>query len=214
MSANRNIYIVGLTGGIASGKSEAARMLGDMGARCVDADAISRRLTGEPGETLDMIRAEFGDEVFDESGALNRARLADIVFNDPVKRKALDAITHPAIQKTMLDEVEQADKAGEKLVFLNVPLLFETGMDALCDETWLISCDEDLQLERLMQRDGMDKEHALARIASQMTLEEKTRRANVVIDNRGQLDRLYAQLSSQYQALVRKVSRLDREEDE
>ena len=136
------------------------------------------------------------------------------MFNDPVKRKALDAITHPAIQKTMLDEVEQADKAGEKLVFLNVPLLFETGMDALCDETWLIGCDEDLQLERLMQRDGMDKEHAMARIASQMTLEEKTRRANVVIDNRGQLDRLYAQLSSQYQALVRKVSRLDREEDE
>ena len=108
MSANRNIYIVGLTGGIASGKSEAARMLGDMGARCVDADAISRRLTSEPGETLDMIRAEFGDGVFDEEGTLIRSKLADIVFNDPAKRKALDALTHPAIQKPMLDEVERA----------------------------------------------------------------------------------------------------------
>ena len=214
MSANRNIYIVGLTGGIASGKSEAARMLGDMGARCVDADAISRRLTGEPGETLDMIRAEFGDGVFDENGALIRSKLADIVFSDPAKRKALDALTHPLIQKTMLDEVEQADKAGEKIVFLNVPLLFETGMDALCDETWLISCDEDVQLERLMERDSMDEDQAKARIASQMSLEDKTRRATVVIDNRGQLDRLYAQLSNQYQALVKKVNRLDREDDE
>ena len=214
MSANRNVYIVGLTGGIASGKSEAARMLGDMGARCVDADAISRRLTSEPGETLDMIRAEFGDGVFDEEGALIRSKLADIVFNDPAKRKALDALTHPAIQKTMLDEVEQADKAGEKIVFLNVPLLFETGMDALCDETWLISCDEDVQLDRLMERDGMDEDQARARIASQMSLEDKTRRATVVIDNRGQLDRLYSQLSGLYQALVKKVNRLDREENE
>ena len=214
MSANRNIYIVGLTGGIASGKSEAARMLGDMGARCVDADAISRRLTSEPGETLDMIRAEFGDGVFDEEGTLIRSKLADIVFNDPAKRKALDALTHPAIQKTMLDEVEQADKAGEKIVFLNVPLLFETGMDALCDETWLISCDEDVQLDRLMERDGMDEDQARARIASQMSLEDKTRRATVVIDNRGQLDRLYSQLSGLYQALVKKVNRLDREENE
>ncbi|MBR5009423.1 MAG: dephospho-CoA kinase [Clostridia bacterium] len=214
MSANRNVYIVGLTGGIASGKSEAARMLGDMGARCVDADAISRRLTSEPGETLDAIRAEFGDGVFDEDGALIRSKLADIVFGDPLKRKALDALTHPAIQKTMMDEVEQADKAGEKIVFLNVPLLFETGMDALCDETWLISCDEDMQLERLMERDSIDEAQAQARISSQMSLEEKTRRATVVIDNRGQLDRLYAQLSGLYQALVKKVNRLDREENE
>ena len=214
MSANRNVYIVGLTGGIASGKSEAARMLGDMGARCVDADAISRRLTSEPGETLDAIRAEFGDGVFDEDGALIRSKLADIVFGDPLKRKALDALTHPAIQKTMMDEVEQADKAGEKIVFLNVPLLFETGMDALCDETWLISCDEDVQLERLMERDSIDEAQAQARISSQMPLEEKTRRATVVIDNRGQLDRLYAQLSGLYQALVKKVNRLDREENE
>ncbi|MBO7358887.1 MAG: dephospho-CoA kinase [Clostridia bacterium] len=214
MSANRNIYIVGLTGGIASGKSEAARMLGDMGARCIDADAISRRLTSEPGETLDMIRAEFGDEVFDSDGALIRSKLADIVFNDPARRKALDALTHPLIQKTMLDEVEQADRAGEKIVFLNVPLLFETGMDALCDETWLISCDEDVQLDRLMERDGMGEDQAKARIASQMSLEDKTRRANVVIDNRGQLDRLYSQLSNQYQALVKKVNRLDREDNE
>ena len=110
--------------------------------------------------------------------------------------------------------MEQADKAGEKIVFLNVPLLFETGMDALCDETWLISCDEDMQLERLMERDSIDEAQAQARISSQMPLEEKTRRATVVIDNRGQLDRLYAQLSGLYQALVKKVNRLDREENE
>ena len=194
MSANRNIYIVGLTGGIASGKSEAARMLGDMGARCVDADAISRRLTSEPGETLDMIRAEFGDGVFDEEGTLIRSKLADIVFNDPAKRKALDALTHPAIQKTMLDEVEQADKAGEKIVFLNVPLLFETGADSLCDKTILLTADLQTRLRRVTERDGCSREDVLARIRNQMPEEEKTARADFVVDNSGSLEELHRQL--------------------
>ena len=211
MSANRNIYIVGLTGGIASGKSEAAKYLESLGAHCVDADAISHFLTGTDGPLLTDIRAEFGDGVFNPDGTLDRRALAEVIFNDGEKRRRLDAITHPSIQKAMLDEVEDAEKAGEKVIFLNVPLLFETGMDALCDETWLISTQKDIQLSRLMERDGFDEEQALSRVRSQMSDEDKEQRASIVIDNNRSVEKLMSELQSQYNSLLRRVNRMDNE---
>ena len=105
MSANRKAYIVGLTGGIASGKSEAARHLSALGACCVDADAISHALTALGGALLGVIRETFGDEVFLPDGTLNRRALGEVVFNDPAKRLILDSITHPAIQKAIMDDI-------------------------------------------------------------------------------------------------------------
>ena len=209
MSANRSIYIVGLTGGIASGKTEAAKYLEGLGAHCIDADAISRALTAQGAPLLAEIRNEFGDDVFDESGALNRAALAKIVFPSPEKRRKLDAITHPTIQRAMLDEVEQSEQAGEKLVFLIVPLLYETGMDVLCDETWLVSTDPELQKERLMRRDGLALEDAENRIQAQMPLDQKIERASVVIDNSRSIDRMYGELQGLYTQLNRRVSRME-----
>ncbi len=209
MSANRSIYIVGLTGGIASGKTEAAKYLEGLGAHCIDADAISRALTAQGAPLLAEIRNEFGDDVFDESGALNRAALAKIVFTSPEKRRKLDAITHPTIQRAMLDEVEQSEQAGEKLVFLIVPLLYETGMDVLCDETWLVSTDPELQKERLMRRDGLALEDAENRIQAQMPLDQKIERASVVIDNSRSIDRMYGELQGLYTQLNRRVSRME-----
>lgn len=211
MSANLNIYIVGLTGGIASGKSEAAGHLESLGAHSVDADAISHELTGENGRLLPEIRECFGDEVFLEDGSLDRKALADIVFSDPEKRRQLDALTHPAVQKAMLDEVEQAAANGEKLVFLNVPLLFETGMDVLCDETWLVSVDSEKQMERLMKRDDLTEEQALARIRSQMSLEEKAERATQIIDNNRSLEKMFSELSGMYNSLLKRVGRMENE---
>ena len=211
MSVNRNIYIVGLTGGIASGKSEAAKYLESLGAHCVDADAISHFLTGRDGPLLTDIRREFGDGVFNEDGTLDRQALADIVFSDDDKRRTLDAITHPSIQKAMLDEVEDAEKAGEKIIFLNVPLLFETGMDALCDETWLISTQKDLQMTRLMQRDGFDEKQAQSRVRSQMSVEDKEQRASVVIDNNRSIEKMLGELQSHYNSLVKRVNRMETE---
>lgn len=211
MSANRSIYIVGLTGGIASGKSEASRHLESLGAHCIDADAISHFLTGENGPLLTDIRAEFGDGVFGADGSLDRKALAEIVFNDEDARRRLDGITHPSIQKAMLDEVEDAEKNGEKLVFLNVPLLFETGMDALCDEAWLINTEADVQLSRLMQRDDLDENQALSRVRSQMSAEEKQQRANVVIDNNKNLDKMLNELQSHYNSLLKRLNKLDNE---
>lgn len=211
MNANLDIYIVGLTGGIASGKSQAAGFLETLGAHCVDADAISHALTGENGRLLPDLRREFGDEIFLEDGRLNRRLLGDMVFSDPEQRKKLDALMHPAVQKAMLDEVEQADQNGEKLIFLNVPLLFETGMDVLCSETWLVSVSPEKQLERLMQRDSLTEEQARARIASQMSLEEKSELATVIIDNSRTIEKMYAELGSLYNALLKRINRMENE---
>lgn len=211
MSANRKAYILGLTGGIASGKSEAAKHLSSLGAACIDADAISRAMTAPGGPLLPALREAFGDEVFDEEGNLNRRALADIVFNDPMQRRLLDSVTHPAIQKAMMDDVERYEEEGKPLVVLNVPLLFETGMDALCDETWLISLDRDKQIERLMDRDGLTREQAVARIDSQMSLEEKESLATVIIDNRKSIEKLKSELTSLYTSLEKKLHKLENE---
>ncbi len=207
MSANNKPYIVGLTGGIASGKSEAAKHLADLGAVCVDADEISRGLTAEGGALLPALREAFGDGVFNPDGSLNRRALGDLVFSDAACRRKLDSITHPAIQKAMMDDVDRARDEGVDLVILNVPLLFETGMDALCDETWLISIDSDLQVERLMARDGLSEEQARARIAAQMPLEEKEARATYVIDNRRSIERMMAELTGLYSALEKRLGK-------
>lgn len=207
MSANRNIRIIGLTGGIGSGKSMAAAYLEEKGAHCVDADAISHSLTAPDGALLPEIRREFGDGVFFEDGTLNRAELGRIVFSDENQRKRLEYITMPAIQGEMMNRIDELDAAGEKLVFLNVPLLFETGIDVLCDEIWLVSVNEDIQLQRVMSRDGLTEEQARDRIRSQMTLEEKTARATTVIDNNRSIEKMYSELDSHYAALLKRVQR-------
>ncbi len=205
MSANRSIYIVGLTGGIASGKSEAAKYLEGLGAHCVDADEISRALTADDGPLLPSIREEFGDGVFFPDGSLDRPALANLVFSDPEKRRRLDALTHPSIQKAMLDEVDEAEQAGEKLVFLNVPLLFETGMDALCDETWALYLDREMQISRVTMRDGISREQAEARIDSQMSTEERNARATHAINTDQPVERTRAELSQLYHAALKRA---------
>lgn len=211
MSVNRKAYIVGLTGGIASGKSAATQHLQGLGAKCVDADEISHRLTAENGALLPAIREAFGDGVFFEDGTLNRRALGEAVFGDPAKRLLLDNVTHPAIQKAIMDEVEAYEAEGAPMVLINVPLLFETGMDALCDEVWLISLDPEIQKERLMLRDNLTEEQAQARIEAQMPLEEKEARASVVIDNRRTLEKMCSELTGLYNGLMKRLSRMENE---
>lgn len=211
MSANRKAYIVGLTGGIASGKSAAAQHLQSLGAKCVDADEISHRLTAENGDLLPAIREAFGDGVFFEDGTLNRRALGEAVFGDPAQRLLLDNVTHPAIQKAIMDEVEAYESEGAAAVVINVPLLFETGMDALCDEVWLISLDPEIQKERLMLRDNLTEEQAEARIRAQMPLSEKEARASVVIDNRRTLEKTCSELTGLYNGLMKRLSRMENE---
>jgi len=169
----------------------------------VDADGISRALTAENGIALPAIRAQFGNGVFYEDGTLNRPALAQIVFASPEYRRALEGITHPLVQQQMLDEIEAAGAMGTKVVILDVPLLFETGMDALCDTTIVISADIEERIRRVMSRDGLSREEAEARFASQMTDEERCARATRVVCNNQSMDKFKNELTAVYNQLLR-----------
>lgn len=179
------MLIIGLTGGIASGKSTVSRMLRELGAPVVDADAIVHELQLPGTPVTAAIVAEFGAGVLRPDGSLDRAALGALVFTDPVRRRALEAIVHPAVRTRMWDEVERYRRAGGPAVVLDIPLLLEGGLERTVDQVWLVYVDRATQRARLIARDGMDAGQADLRIAAQMDLEEKRRRASVIIDNRG-----------------------------
>ncbi len=198
-------YVIGLTGGIGCGKSEAAKHLCSLGAKHIDADAISRSLTADGGEALPEVRRVFGDEVFNEDGSLNRRALGDVVFANPAAKRALEGIIHPLVQRRAMDEIEAANAEGIKVTVLDVPLLFETGMDVLCDECWAMSASPDVQLERVIVRDKLTDEQAQARIDSQMPMEERNARAKRVINSDRPIEKTRGELESLYQQLLRRI---------
>ena len=204
MSANRP-YIIGLTGGIGTGKSEAAKFLASLGAVHLDADAISHELTEPGGEALEPIRAEFGEGVFHEDGTLDRQALAQITFSDPARKRALEAILHPRIQRDIMRGIDRAAEEGAKVVILDVPLLFETGMDALCDETWVLSADAETQVARVMMRDRVEREQVEARIQNQMPAEEKEKLATQVIPTERPMEKTQAELAALYQQVLKRL---------
>ncbi|GFE56191.1 dephospho-CoA kinase [Geobacter sp. AOG1] len=177
--------VIGLTGGIASGKSTAARVLAELGAVVIDADQLARDVV-RPGEPAHReIIATFGNGVLNEDGTINRAALGNIVFADPAARKRLEAITHPAIARQAEKTLAELRRQGTRLVVYMAPLLIEAGVTSRVDEIWVVYVDRETQVRRLMQRDGLSETDALQRIASQMPMEEKRELARVVIDNRG-----------------------------
>ena len=181
MLANKP-YVIGLTGGIGCGKTEASQYLESLGAAHLDADVVSRSLTAENGEALGEIRRVFGDGAFREDGSLDRGKLAKLVFSNEPARRALEAIMHPLVQRDMLIAMDEAARQGVSVVILDVPLLFETGMDALCDETWALYVDREMQISRIVARDGITREQAEARIDSMMPTDERNARATHAIN--------------------------------
>lgn len=196
------MYKVGLTGGIASGKSTVSGFLREMGAIIIDADEVARQIV-EPGQpALQEIAEEFGPEVILPDGHLDRARLGDIVFRDPAQRLKLNAITHPRWQEMFKIRMMELP-AGVQAVFWDVPLLFETGTDKAVDQVWLVWVDEKTQIERLMARNNYTEEEALMRIRSQMPMEEKKERADLLIDNRGPMEETKRAVTRYYNELLR-----------
>lgn len=203
MLANKP-YIIGLTGGIGCGKSEAAKFLADLGAVHLDADEISRALTCENGEALPLIRQTFGDEVFTPDGQFDRRAMAAIIFENPSARRQLEGILHPMVQRNILRQMDQAQQQGADVIVLDVPLLFETGMDALCDECWTLYVDRKVQILRVMDRDHLSREQAEARIDSQMSTEERNARATRAIDTDRSIERTRSELQSLYNGVLKK----------
>lgn len=188
--------IIGLTGGIASGKSTVASLFEKLGAPVVDADQLAREVVQPGGEALEKIAEAFGRGVLNPDGTLNRAALGEIVFADPEARRTLEGITHPAIKKLAQEKLARLKEAGVETAFYVAPLLIEAGAVSRVNEVWVVYLDRETQVARLMARDGLSREAALARIASQMPMEEKKRHARVVIDNRGTLEDLEAQVKT------------------
>ena len=194
--------VIGLTGGIGTGKSTAAKYLFEAAPALVhvDADAISRQLTvKEPGVSnpvLEEIGKAFeGGQVLREDGSLDRAAMAALVFADPDKKKLLEDILFRHIISEIRRQIDQAGRAGRP-VLLDVPLLFETGLDSLCDYVIVLSADEDVRIRRVVARDGCSEEDVRARIRNQMSDEEKKARADFVVDNSGTREDLQCQMDA------------------
>ena len=180
------MIIAGLTGGIASGKSTVSGFLADAGARIIDADKIAR-IVVEPGApAYDDILSFFGSAILQPDGQIDRERLGDIIFNDPDKKRRLNAIVHPRVFEQSAQRIaEIAAQDPDAVVIMDIPLLLEAGMERDLAEVIVVYVPEPLQLERLMKRDGIGKKAAMARIRSQMHIEKKRKRATIVIDNSG-----------------------------
>jgi dephospho-CoA kinase len=179
--------IIGLTGGIASGKSTVAKILEEWGAAVIDADQLSREVVVPGGRCHEAIVAEFGTEILNPDLTINRAALGAIVFADAQARKRLEGITHPAIGRCAEEKLASLRAAGAEIVIYMAPLLIEAGISSRVDEVWVVYADPETQIARIIARDGADRAEALRRIAAQMPMTEKVKYGKVVIDNRGSL---------------------------
>ena len=180
--------IIGLTGGIATGKSIVASVFRELGAIILDADQIARLVVLPHQPAWEDIVKFFGPEVVNKDKSLNRAKIGEIVYNNPDSLKELNRFTHPRIMQYYKDELRRIKlEQPDAIVVLEVPLLYETNMDKLCQQVVVICVDRETQINRLMKRDKMSYEDAVRRVNAQMPMDEKVRRADFVIDNRGSM---------------------------
>jgi dephospho-CoA kinase len=182
------VRIIGLTGGIASGKSTVAKILERLGGVVIDADQLAREavLPGEPAYLA--IVAEFGEGILNSDLTLDRQALGKIVFAKPAARLRLERITHPAIAHLAEKKLAALREAGTPVVIYMAPLLIEAGVISRVDEVWVVYVDQETQVARLMLRDGIDRKEAMQRLAAQMSMSEKCTYGKVLVDNRGTLD--------------------------
>ncbi|PEP65621.1 MULTISPECIES: dephospho-CoA kinase [Bacillus] len=186
--------VIGLTGGIASGKSTVSQMFRELQIPVIDADIIAREVVEQGKEAYKEIVDVFGEEILQADGELDRPKLGGIVFHNEEKRLRLNKIVHPAVRKEMNVQKDMYIKEGVQAVVLDIPLLFESKLTALVDRIVVVAVSPSMQLERLMKRNGFTEEDAKARIDSQMPLAEKATLANKVIYNDGTIAETKAQL--------------------
>jgi dephospho-CoA kinase len=185
-------FVVGLTGGIGSGKSLVANMFADRGASIVDTDLIAHSLTGPHGAAMPDILAEFGPQMADSRGAMDRVQMRELVFREPAAKRRLEAILHPMIRDATL--AAAADASGD-YVMLAIPLLVESGnWQQRVDRVLVIDCPEEIQVARVMARNGLAEEQVRAIMATQVTRAVRLAAADDVIDNGGPIERLTPQV--------------------
>lgn len=194
--------IIGLTGNIASGKTEVAKIFKELGAKIIDADKIAREVV-EPGEPAwQEIVEEFGRNILNSDGSINRKKLGEIIFNDDRRREQLNRITHPRIMTKIKETIDNYKKENVKLVIIEAALIVERGgLLNVIDELIVVSADTETQIERIMTRDGLHRDEALSRMKSQMPISEKTKHAAYIIDNSGSLRKTRRQVEEVWKKL-------------
>ena len=194
--------IIGLTGSIGTGKSQSSKVFKQIGCYIIDADKISRTLTAKDSKCLKDIVGAFGTDVLNDNGTLNRKELGSIVFNDKQAKVELERIIHPHIIRKTNEII--AKKYNSTDIIVDAPLLFEVGLDRICDKVIVIYAKYHLQLARLMRRDNLLKEEAVKRISLQMPIEDKMKLADITIDNSGTLAELKKNIKFIYKELKEK----------
>ena len=191
------MIIIGLTGGIGTGKSTVSNYLKNKGCLILDADAISRQMTEKGQPALDDISKNFGSHLIDEEGNLNRQALGNIVFNDKEKLDILQSIITNKVVENIDNNISRLkEERFEGIVIIDAPLLFECNMEGISDENWLVVANLETRLNRVAARDGLSREQILSRINNQMSQAEKEKLSNVILDNSGTLEELYNQIDS------------------
>ncbi len=198
--------IIGLTGGIASGKSTVAKVMERFGVPVIDADQLARDVVAVDTPGYDEVVSAFGSEIVMPDRTINRTLLGNMIFSDIEKRRRLESITHPAIRKAAEERLSSLEREGKPLAVYMAPLLIEAGAASRVDEIWLVYLDEEQQITRLMARDGISREDALKRIGSQMPLAEKRKLSTIVIDNSGSLAETERQVEGILQQIMREVA--------
>ena len=176
--------VIGLTGGIASGKSTVSELLTAFGFKVIDADTAAREAVAKGTTGLEKVRETFGEEAIDENGEMDRKYMGDLVFNNPDQRSVLNEIVHPIVREIMDEKKQQYIEEGHNVI-MDIPLLFENELQDTVDEVWLVYTSESIQIDRLMERNDLTQEEAKARVYSQISIDKKSRMADHVIDNLG-----------------------------
>ncbi len=178
--------IIGLTGGIATGKSTVCKILKGLNVKIIDSDKIAHQVLTY-NDVIDKIKDQFGEKILDQKGNINRKKLGSIVFEDDKKRKLLESITHPKIFTIIENKIEEYKDSEGKIIVLDAPLLFETSLDKKVDETWVVYTSKETQINRIIERDNLNKKEAMQRIDAQMDLDKKAEKADIVINNEGSI---------------------------
>ena len=196
------MIVIGLTGGIASGKSTVSGELSRQGVPIFDADQNARDAVAKGSKGLAMVVEAFGNEYLTVEGELNRPKVSELVFRDKQAVKTLEGILHKIVWENAEGFLKEQQEQGAKLAVLDVPLLIETGWHKQVDKVWLVAVSRQQQIERAMLRSGMTEAEVVARINSQMSLEEKRKYADVVLDNSGSLEQTLAQVQGELKKLL------------
>ena len=195
--------LIGLTGGIGSGKTTVSNLFAQLGAGIVDTDLIAHQITAPGGKAIPLIRDHFGAEFIDNGGALDRAKMRSLVFQNPEAKKALEEITHPLIRQETLRQADQLADAGAPYLLLVVPLLIESGawIDQI-DYLVVVDCPEETQIQRVMHRSNLSRTEVEAILKAQASRQERLALANTVIDNQGKLSELKSAVQELHQKIL------------